>query len=74
MFTEKDIEKVIQNLHLSKAHGHDMISTCMLKLCGKSLINHLLIIYKKYLGKGCFPNKWKKENTVPVRNKMANSY
>ena len=32
-FAEKDIEKVIQNLDSNKAHGHDMISIRILKIC-----------------------------------------
>ena len=68
-FTEKDIEKVIHNLDLNKAHGHDMISIRMLKICGKSIIKPLLIIYKKCLEKGCFPNEWKKADVVPVHKK-----
>ena len=68
-FTEKDIEKVTQNLHSNKAHGHEMISIRMLKVCGKSIIKFLLIIYKKCLEKGCFPNEWKKANAVPTHKK-----
>ena len=60
-FTEKDIKKVIQNLDSSKAHGHDMIKP-------------LLIVYKKCLEEGCFPNEWKKANVAPVHKKMTSSY
>ena len=63
-FTEKDIEKVIQSLN-----GHDMISMRMLKICTKSIIKPLLIIYKKCLVKGYFPNEWKKANVVPAHKK-----
>ena len=70
-----DIEKVIQSLDPNKAHGHDMISIRMLKICGKSIIKPLLIIYKKCLEKGCFSSEWKKANVVPVHiKKMASSY
>ena len=51
-FTEKDIEKVAQNLDLNEAHGHDMVSIRMLKLCRKSIIKPLLIISNKCLVKG----------------------
>ena len=54
-FTEKDMEKIIQNLDSNK-DGHDMISMHMLIICGKSIIKPLLIIYNKWLEKGCFPN------------------
>ena len=68
-FTEKDIEKIIQNLDSNKAHRHDMISIRMLKICGKSIIKPLLMIYKKCLEKGHFPNELKKANVVPVHKK-----
>ena len=68
-FTEKDIEKVTQNLHSNKAHGHDMISIRVLKVCGKSIIKSLLIIYKKCFEMGCFPNEWKKANAAPANKK-----
>ena len=58
----------------NKAHRYDMISIRMLKICGKSIIKPLLIIYKKCLEKGCFPNEWKKANVVPVHKKMTSSY
>ena len=57
-FTEKDIEKVAQNLDLNEAHGHDMVSIRMLKLCRKSMIKALLIISNKCLVKDRFPNEW----------------
>ena len=40
----------------------------MLNICGKSIIKSLLIIYEKYLEKGCFLNEWKKANVVPVHS------
>ena len=73
-FTEKNIEKVIQNLDSNKAYGHDMISTRMFKICSKSIMKPLLIISKKCLEKGFFPNEWKKANVVPVHKSMTNSY
>ena len=46
-FTEKDIEKVVQNLDSNKVHEHNMISICILKICDKSLIKPPQIIYKQ---------------------------
>ena len=69
-FTEKDIEKVKENLDSNKVHGHDMINIRMLKICVKSIITPLLIIYKKSLEEGCFPNEWKKANVFPVHKKV----
>ena len=66
-FTEKNTEKVIQNLDSNKAHGHYMISIQMLKMCGKSILKPLLIVYKKWLEKGCFPNKWKQMLILSIK-------
>ena len=38
----------------------------MLKICGKSIMRPLQIIYKQCLEKGCLIDEWKKGNTVPV--------
>ena len=69
MCIEKDIKKGIQNSDIKKAHGHDMISISMLKICSKCIIKALLIIYKNFIEKGCFPNEWTKANVVPVHKK-----
>ena len=60
-------KKGIQNSGIKKAHGHDMISISMLKICSKSIIKPL--IYKNFIEKGCFPNEWTKANVVPVHKK-----
>ena len=52
-FTEKDIDKVTQNLDSNKADGqhthlkNDMISIRILKLCRKSVIKHRQICFKQ---------------------------
>ena len=46
-----------------------MISKRILKICGKSIIKPVLIIYKKCLKKGCFLIEWKKANVVPIHKK-----
>ena len=61
MFTEKDIKKVIQNLDSNEAHGNGMTSIRMLKICIKSIIKPLLIIYKKYLENCVFPTSGRKQ-------------
>ena len=44
-FSGDDIMKVIQRLDPNKAHGQDNISIRMIKICGKSIVNH----YRKFL-------------------------
>ena len=68
-FPAKDIGKIIQNLELNKAHGHDNISTRMLKIFGDSICVSLKMIFKQALVTGIFPSEWKKENIVPIHKK-----
>ena len=45
-FTCDDTATLIKNLDPNKAHGHDMISIRMLKLCGKSICKPLDLIFQ----------------------------
>ena len=47
--TRADIDKVIKSLDPKKAHGHDMISIRVLKLCGDSVLPSLELIFKSCL-------------------------
>ena len=51
------IGKIIQNLDSSKAHGHDNISICMLKICGDSIYEPFEIILRQALLTGVFPSE-----------------
>ena len=48
-FSESDILQIINNQDSNKAHGHDMISIRMLKLCGEAICRPLNIIFKTCL-------------------------
>ena len=67
-FSETDILRIINNQDSNKAHGHDMISIRMLKLCGEAICTPLNIIFKTCLNTGKFPSEWKKGN-VPIHKK-----
>ena len=43
---EKKIIKIIRNLNVHKAHGHDNISIRMIKICGKSILKLLILSFK----------------------------
>ena len=45
-FSQKDILQVMRTPDSNKAHGHDIISICMLKFCGDSTCQSLEIIFK----------------------------
>ena len=68
-FSTNDILKIIRNLNPNKAHGHDMISSRMLKICDKSICKPLKIIFRSCLDNGKFPSEWKNANMVPVFRK-----
>ena len=44
-FSNNDIEKIIQNLDPSKAHGHDKINIRMIIICSKSICKPLELIF-----------------------------
>ena len=54
-FTKDDILQIINNIDPNKAHVHDKISICMLKICGDSICRPLKIILKTCLRAGKFP-------------------
>ena len=62
-FSIEDI-KNISKLDSNKAHGDDMVSIRMLKLCDKSIckLSNLCLV------QGIFPSEWKKAD-VPIHTK-----
>ena len=44
-----DIVKTIRSLDQNKAHGHDEISICMIKLCASSISKPLHLIFRNCL-------------------------
>ena len=59
----------MNKLDSNKAHGDDMISIRMLKLCNKSICKPLNIIFKSCLTEGIFPSQWKKASIVRIHQK-----
>ena len=68
-FNEEVILKIINALNINKAHGHDDISIRMIKLCSKSVVKPLSIIFKNCIDTGTFPDIWKRSNIIPVHKK-----
>ena len=44
-FNEEDILKIIRALNIHKVHGHDDISIRMVKICDKSLLKSLILLF-----------------------------
>ena len=72
-FTSDDIATLIQNLDPNKAHGHDMLSIRMLKLCGKSICKPLDLIFQSCIKHGEFSTEWKKANVVRFAEKSLDA-
>ena len=68
-FWSSDIAKIISRLDPNKAHGHDILSIRMIKLCGKPICKPLSIFFKDCLSEGKFPHEWKKANVVHIHKK-----
>ena len=68
-FSQEDIAKIIQNLHLGRVHGHDNISIRMLKICGSAICEPLAVIFKQRVDTGIFPSEWRKGNIVSIHKK-----
>ena len=66
--TSNDIATLIQNLDPNKAHGHDILSIRLLKLCGKSICKLLDLIFQSCI-KQRVSYRTKKANVVPVHKK-----
>ena len=64
-----DIVKFIRSFDPNKAHGHDEITICTIKMSTSSISNPLAILFRTCLQNECFPKEWKKANIVLVHEK-----
>ena len=68
-FEKEDILKIIRNLNVNKAHGHDDICIGMLNICDSELCEPLSVIYKNCIDSGLFPDIWKRSHIIPTCKK-----
>ena len=73
-FSNNDILKKIRNLDPNKAHGHDMISIRMVKICDDSICKPLKLIFQSCLERGTFPSEWKKRMCFQFTKRVTNKY
>ena len=59
----------MESLLRCKAHGHDLISIHILKICGNSLYKPVHLIIQSCIENGKFPSEWEYANVVPVHEK-----
>ena len=68
-FTDDDINLIVKNLNVGKAHGWDNISIRIIKLCSKSIARPLSLIFQSILNDGVVPNDWKKSDIIPCHKR-----
>ena len=77
-FNEDEALRIIRSLNIHKAHGHDDISIRMIKICDRSLLKPLTILFQNSINSSCYPIIWKRSNIIPVHKKnnkqLVNNY
>ena len=68
-FNKDKILKIIKALNIHKAHGHDDISIRMIKICDKSLLKPLILLFENSIKSSCYPDIWKRSNIIPVHKR-----
>ena len=68
---EDDILSIIKSLNSNKSHGWDKLSIKMVKMCDKTLVYPLKLIFRASIQEGVFPDCWKKANVVPIHKKES---
>ena len=68
-FNEEEIFKIIRALTIHKAHGHGDISIRMIKICDKSPLKSLILLFQNSAKLSYFPDTWKRSNFIPVHKK-----
>ena len=74
-FNEGEILQIIAALNINKVYGHDDISIRMIKICERSLLKPLIVLFRKSIKSSCYRNNWRKSNIIPVQknnNKKKN--
>ena len=68
-FENRDIINIIRSLSVGKTHGHDNISTRMLKIYDGAIVEPLSIMFHNCINQSIFPDIRKKSNICPIHKK-----
>ena len=63
-FKEVEILKIIRALNINKTHGYGNISIRMIKICGKSLLKQLVLLFKNSSQSSGYPDIWKRSKKL----------
>ena len=72
-FSDNLVIKIIRNLEVNKAPGHNNISVRMIKMCDESLVRSLSIIIWHSLNSCIYSSTWKKYKVIPILKKMTSN-
>ena len=77
-FNEEETIKIIKNLNVHKACGHDDTSIRIITICNKSILKPLIPLFKNFTKSFYCPDICKISNIEPVHKKndkrVANNY
>ena len=77
-FNGDEILKIVRALNIHKTHGHDDASIRMIKICDKSLVKPLILLFENSAKSSSYSDIWKKSNIIPVHKKndkrLVNNY
>ena len=68
---EGELLQIVRALNINNTHGHDDISIRMIKICDKSLLKPLILLFRNSIK---YPDIWQKSNIIPVHKKMRNNW
>ena len=66
-FNEDEILKIIRALNPHKTRGYDYIR--VIKICDKSLLEPIIILFKNSTKSSYYRDIWKRPNIIPVHKK-----
>ena len=72
-FQKIQILNIIRALNINKAHGYDDISIRMIKICYKSLLKPLILLFKNSCQSSCYPDIWSRSNIIFAHKKVINN-
>ena len=73
-FNEGELLQIIRALNINKAHGNDDIFIRMIKICDRSLLKSLIVMFRNSIKSSCYPDIWKNSNIILVHKKMTNNW
>ncbi len=66
LFTQEDIEKLLNELNVNKSQGPDLLHPRLLFEARRELSEPLFILFRMSLNTGILPQEWKEANITPI--------